>query len=141
MGEVVSRVAVTSRARGVNGVATGNVRGICPECSSVNNLGSFELGQEITCWDCGTNFVVQRVRHRSRQSHRLRTSSLLDQFGDATLVTPEAKQKALLRSLALPLVLLVVLIVAANWSAIETWLEKTSEHVPESVPVFLDELN
>ena len=85
----------------MNSVASGGVRAVCPECSSVKFLGRSELGQEVTCWDCGTSFVVRRHRRRSPAFHRLRTESLIQQWGDTPDIAPREVSRVVITVLSL----------------------------------------
>ena len=102
----------------MNGVASGGVRAVCPECSSVKCLGRSELGQKLTCWDCGTNFVVQRHRRRSRACHRLRTESLPLQWAGTPDAPPEAASRALITILSLLFLAAAGVLMAQHWSEI-----------------------
>jgi hypothetical protein len=101
----------------MNGVASDSVLASCPACSGAKHLGRSELGQQVTCRNCGTDFVV-RERRRERTSHQLRTTALLRQCDPAAGIPPAASPRALKVVLALLLLTLLGMLVASNWDEI-----------------------
>ena len=102
----------------MNGVASGGIRAVCPECSSVKCLGRSELGREITCWDCGTSFVVRKHRRRTRACHRLRTESLPLQWADTPDAASETASRALITILSLLFLAAAGVLVVQYWAEI-----------------------
>jgi hypothetical protein len=113
----------------MNCVASDGIRVGCPECSSVKCLGESEVGVEITCWNCGTSFVVERHRRRSRVSHALRTSSLLRRWQGFEVPDRKASHQTMLFLVVLLFLVIAGLYVATHLTGVADLLRSLVTHV------------